>query len=130
MSLISSVGLTRSLRRRVALALTMLVGLLAAGTLGFRWLEGWSLLDSLYVTVTTIATVGYGDFHPTTPASRLFATVFMLFSLGAVGFLFSTAVQSSVQSEILAAFSERRRHREMKKLSDHLIICGAGRVGS
>jgi voltage-gated potassium channel len=115
---------------RIIYALSMLCALLALGTLGFHLLEGWSLLDSLYVTVTTIATVGYGDFHPTTGASRLFATVFMLFSLGTVGFLFSTAIQSFVQSEILATFGERRRHREMKKLSDHLIICGAGRVGS
>ncbi|MDT7602426.1 MAG: voltage-gated potassium channel, partial [Acidobacteriota bacterium] len=108
----------------------MLCVLLASGTLGFHLLEGWTLLDSLYVTVTTIATVGYGDFHPTTSASRLFATVFMLLSIGTVGLLFSTVIQGVVQSEVLATFGERRRHRVMKKLSDHLIICGAGRVGS
>jgi voltage-gated potassium channel len=126
----SAAGLSGRARKRILFALSMLCALLATGTLGFHLLEGWSLLDSLYVTVTTIATVGYGDFHPTSAASRLFATVFMLLSVGTVGYLLSTAIQGFVQSEILAAFGERRRHREMRKLNDHLIVCGAGRVGS
>lgn len=123
-------SLTRRARRRLLFALALLAELLAFGTLGFHWLEGWSLPDSLYVTVTTIATVGYGDFHPTTPASRLFATVFILLSLATVGWLFSTVIQGVVQSEVLSSFGQRRRIREMKKLSDHYIICGAGRVGA
>jgi voltage-gated potassium channel len=96
---------------------------------GFHLLEGWSVLDSLYVTVTTIATVGYGDFHPTSPASRLFTTIFMLFSIGTVGLLFSTVIQGVVQSEVLSTIGARRRVRGMKKLEDHYIICGAGRIG-
>ncbi|MFL6231174.1 MAG: potassium channel family protein [Pyrinomonadaceae bacterium] len=118
------------MRHRITLALSVLVGLLTTGTVGFHLLEGWSFLDSLYVTVTTVATVGFGDFHPTTPASRAFATVFMLLNIATVGLLFSTVIQGVVQSEVLATFGARRRTREMKKLSDHLIICGAGRVGS
>lgn len=123
-------GLSRRARKRLVYALSLFVVLLAAGTVGFHLLEGWTLLDSLYVTVTTIATVGYGDFHPTTAASRLFATVFMLLSIGTVGLLFSTVVQGVVQSEVLATFGHRRRARVMKNLTDHYIVCGAGRVGS
>ncbi|MCA1816891.1 MAG: NAD-binding protein [Acidobacteria bacterium] len=121
--------LSKRARRRIVAALGFVVLLLATGTLGFHVLEGWSLLDSLYVTVTTIATVGYGDFHPTTAASRAFATVFMLLSLGTVGVLFSIVVQSVVQSEVLATFGRRRRQRWMRNLQDHYIVCGAGRVG-
>ncbi|MCA1629180.1 MAG: potassium channel protein [Acidobacteria bacterium] len=122
-------GLSRRARRRLVYALLLFFALLAAGTLGFHLLEGWSLPKSLYVTVTTIATVGYGDFHPTTGASRAFATVFMLLSIGTVGLLFSTVVQGVVQSEVLGTFGHRRRARVMKKLTDHYIVCGAGRVG-
>jgi voltage-gated potassium channel len=129
-SISPAASLSKRARRRIVGALCVLAGLIAVGTVGFHLLEGWSLLDSLYVTVTTIATVGYGDFHPTTPAARAFATVFMLLSLGSVGLLFSTVVQGVVQSEVLATFGRRRRHREMRKLTDHYIICGAGRVGS
>ena len=123
-------GLSRRARRRLVYALLVVFALLAVGTVGFHLLEGWSLLDSLYVTVTTIATVGYGDFHPSTPLSRAFATAFMLLSLGSVGLLFSTVVQGVVQSEVLATFGHKRRARVMKKMTDHYIVCGAGRVGS
>jgi voltage-gated potassium channel len=53
----------------------------------------------------------------------------MVLGVGTAGYLLSSAVQALVQSEIVAVLGERRRHREMSKLKDHFIICGAGRVG-
>lgn len=96
----------------------------------FRAIEGWSILDSLYVTVQTVTTVGYGDLTPRTTAGRAFAAVFMLFGVGLVLYALTTAVQSIVQSELLATFGQRRRSRKMSRLQNHFIICGAGRVGS
>src|ERR671933_253703 len=55
------------------------------------------------------------------------AVIFMVVGVGTAGYLLSTAVQALVRSEILAAYGERRRHREMSKLREHFIICGAGR---
>jgi len=111
-------------------ALAALVALTALGTLGFRLLEPLSLLDSLYLTVMTMATVGYGDVHPISRGGRGFAIVFMLVSVAVVGFLLSTAIQALVQSEIVAYYGQRRRYREISKLRNHFIICGAGRVGA
>ncbi len=111
-------------------ALVTLVALTAIGTLGFSLLEPLTLLDSLYLTVMTMATVGYGDVHPLSRGGRSFAIVFMLVSVAVVGFLLSTAIQALVQSEIVAAYGQRRRYREIGKLRNHFIICGAGRVGS
>jgi voltage-gated potassium channel len=111
-------------------ALATLVALIAIGTAGFRLLEPLSLLDSLYLTVMTVATVGYGDVHPVSRAGRAFSIGFMLVSVATVGFLLSTAIQALVQSEIVAAYGQRRRTREINKLRNHFIICGAGRVGS
>ncbi|HYP01552.1 MAG TPA: potassium channel protein, partial [Pyrinomonadaceae bacterium] len=78
----------------------------------------------------TMATVGYGDVHPVSRTGRAFAIVVMLVSVATVGFLLSTAIQALVQSEIVAAYGQRRRTREISKLRNHFIICGAGRVGS
>jgi len=111
-------------------ALAALVALTALGTLGFGLLEPLTLLDSLYLTVMTMATVGYGDVHPLSRGGRSFAIVFMLVSVAVVGFLLSTAIQALVQSEIVAAYGQRRRYREISKLRNHFIICGAGRVGA
>jgi voltage-gated potassium channel len=122
--------LSKSARRRTLYAVAALAVLIALGTLGFSLLEPLTLLDSLYLTVMTVATVGYGDVHPSSRAGRGFATVFMLVSVAVVGFLLSTAIQALVQSEIVAAYGQRRRYREISKLRNHFIICGAGRVGS
>jgi voltage-gated potassium channel len=122
--------LSKSARRRMLYALAALVALIAIGTVGFQLLEPLTLLDSLYLTVMTVATVGYGDVHPVSRGGRAFSIGFMLVSVATVGFLLSTAIQALVQSEIVAAYGQRRRTREINKLRNHFIICGAGRVGS
>lgn len=111
-------------------ALGALVAAIALGTVGFHFIERVSLLDSLYLTVQTVTTVGYGDISPITPAGRAFAVVFMLVSVSTVAYVLSSTVQSIIQSELIATFGQRRRSRKMSKLRDHFIICGAGRVGS
>src|SRR5215210_1726213 len=123
--------LTERLKPRASLfySLAALAGVVAFGTVGFTLIEGWALADSLYMTVMTVTTVGYGPPLPLTPAGRNFSIFFMVLGVGTAGYLLSTAVQSLVRSEILAAYGERRRQREMSKLKDHYIICGAGRVG-
>ncbi|MFL6332314.1 MAG: potassium channel family protein [Pyrinomonadaceae bacterium] len=110
-------------------SLAALAGVVTFGTVGFTLVEGWSPADSLYMTVMTVTTVGYGPPLPLSPAGRNFSIFFMVLGVGTAGYLLSTAVQSLVRSEILAAYGERRRHREMSKLQGHYIICGAGRVG-
>jgi len=111
-------------------ALYALAVAIAFGTVGFHLIEGLSLADSLYVTVETVTTVGYGDLPPKSQKGRAFATIFMIVGVGTVAYALSSTVQSIVQSEIVATFGERRRFREMSKLRDHFIICGVGRVGS
>jgi len=100
------------------------------GTVGFRLIEGWSFVDSFYVTVQTLTTVGYGDLPPRSPVGRGFAVFIMLVGVGGVALAASTIVQSVVQSEIVSAFGERRQSRRMSKLHGHYIVCGSGRVGS
>src|SRR5712664_3887326 len=109
------------------LAVTIAIGL---GTVGFYLIEGWSILDSLYVAAQTVTTVGYGDLTPATRNGRIFSTVFMLVGVGVVLYALTSVVQAIVQSELVATFGQRRQSRKMSKLRNHFIICGAGRVGS
>jgi len=58
-----------------------IVTLLVIGTVSYHFLEKWSWISSLYFTVVTMATVGYGDLHPTSDVSRLFTAFFILFGV-------------------------------------------------
>lgn len=115
---------------QIRYALAALAFSIILGTAGFRLIEGWSFADSLYATVQTLTTVGYGDITPHSVAGRLFAVVIMLIGVGGVALGASTIVQSVVQSELLSTFGQRRQSKKMSKLQDHFIICGSGRVGS
>src|SRR5438045_4276151 len=115
---------------RIRNALIALVLAVVFGTVGFTLIEGWPLSDSLYVTVQTLTTVGYGDLPPHSAAGRAFAVIVVLMGFGGVALAASTIVQSVVQSELVSAFGQRRQSKKMSKLHDHYIICGSGRVGS
>jgi voltage-gated potassium channel len=114
-------------RARIRIVLLAVLSAIALGTLAFHLLEGWSILDSLYVTAQTVTTVGFGDLTPRTAVGRAFATVFMMLGVGIVLYALTSTVQTIVHSELFARYGHSRK---MSKLRDHFIICGAGRVGS
>ncbi len=123
-------SLTRRSRSRLGYSIFVLASLTVFGTIGFVVIEGWTVSQSLYMTVMTVTTVGYGPPGELSEAGRNFATLFMIVGVGAAAFALSSTVQALVQTELLAVIAERRRHREMNKLHDHFIICGGGRVGA
>ncbi|HEV2707759.1 MAG TPA: potassium channel protein [Pyrinomonadaceae bacterium] len=123
-------GLSPNARRRILFSLTALGCSVVLGTVGYTVVEGWSIADSLYMTLMTVTTVGYGPPHALSAAGRNFTIFFMIIGVGTAAYALSSTVQALVETELLAAYGERRRHREMSKIHDHYIICGAGRVGA
>ncbi|HEX8473907.1 MAG TPA: potassium channel protein [Pyrinomonadaceae bacterium] len=120
----------RSSRKRLVYSVVALLGSALFGTTGFMLVAGLSLADSLYMTVMIVSTVGYGPSFEMSAAGRNFTILFMIVGVASTAYALSSAVQALVQSEIVAALGQRRRHREMSKLHNHFIICGAGRVGA
>ena len=74
----------------------------AIGTIAYMWLEGWSPVDALYFSVVTLATVGYGDLHPTTDVAKLFTVVYILFGLGVIAAFISEAMKH--RASLIAQF--------------------------
>jgi voltage-gated potassium channel len=104
-----------------------LVVLVALGTLGYIALEGAHPFDAFYMVMITVSTVGFGDVFPLDRAGRLLTVVIMVMG---VGLAFYTATAGIEQMFLLA--SERRRSRTMRSIasvSNHVILCGLGRVG-
>jgi voltage-gated potassium channel len=121
---------TKRSDRRINYALIVLTGSIALGTTGFYFIEGWSIVDCLYMTIMTVTTIGYGEIYPLSHPGKIFAIFFMIVGATTYTYVLSIAVQALVQYEIVEAFGQRRRFREMSKIQNHYIICGAGRVGS
>src|SRR4030042_737687 len=107
----------------------LLLIVIFAGTIGYRFIEGWPLVDSLYMTVTTISTVGYGEVHPLSTAGRIFSILLILGGVGAVFYILTTLVQHIVEGEFGIRIGRQRMEAKIKKLNNHFILCGYGRVG-
>ncbi|MEO8072579.1 MAG: potassium channel protein [Acidobacteriota bacterium] len=116
-------------RNRFLYATAAIAVMIAFGSIGFHLLEGFTWNESIYIAAQTVTTVGYGDLTPHTMRGQLFATVFMIVGVGTVLFALTTLAQAIIQSQILEALGVRRKTKEMEKLTNHYIVCGAGRVG-
>lgn len=113
------------LRRRVFTTVGLAGGVVLAGTIGYRLIENWNWLDSLYMSVITLTTVGFGEIRPLTDAGRLF-TIFII--LGGVS-VFAYALTSTAELISSGDLGRLIRWNRRANLKDHTIVCGYGRVG-
>lgn len=109
-------------------ALYMLVWLLA-GTLGYARVEGWGLWDSLYMTAITLTAVGYNEVHPLTQGGRVLTMVLLFGGLTGLGLWFALLTSMIVQFDLRDVFRKRKMSRGLKTMKNHVIVCGAGRMG-
>jgi voltage-gated potassium channel len=113
------------IRNRVYIIVVLLVGMLLAGTIGYHLIEGWDWLDSAYMTVITLTTVGFGEINPMSPAGRLFTIMVILGGVGVMAYSLTSLSELIFSGELDRVFQRRRR----AELKDHSIVCGFGRVG-
>lgn len=114
-----------TLGKRFAIDVIRLVGFVLAGSLGFMLIEQWDFLDSLFMTVITLTTVGYGESHPLSPNGRIY-TIFLIFvGVGVVLYLLSDMVEIFLRFNLGA----RRMRHKIAKLNNHHVVCGYGRSG-
>jgi voltage-gated potassium channel len=109
-----------------AVMLTLIVGM---GTTGYMILEGWDILDSLYMVVITLTTVGFSEVNPVSDNGRILTMTVLVSGLGVVGYLVGTLTQILVEGQLLRIMGRKKLERQIHKLKDHIIICGYGRVG-
>jgi voltage-gated potassium channel len=117
--------------RRFLFLAAIAVALVVAGTLGYWLIEpGYSLFDALYMTVITLTTVGYGEIpYPLSRAGRWFTIVLLLVGVFTLFFTATEIVRAVVGGEMQLALGRRFMERNLAGLSQHLVVCGYGRVG-
>lgn len=115
--------------REFLFALCVPVLLMAAGTAGYSSIEGWPLLDALYMTVITITTVGFLEVHPLTAAGRVFTMALSLIGIFTLFYAASAIIRGIVTGEVGGDLGRQRMQRILAELTDHVIVCGFGRMG-
>jgi len=111
------------------IALSLVLGALAAGTAGYVLVEGWSVWDAFYMTVITVTTVGYREVHPMTRPGEALTVLLLLGGVGTFFYVLSLFVAGVVQAGFARRWEAKRRDRMLDDLRDHFIVCGYGRMG-
>jgi voltage-gated potassium channel len=112
------------------LAISLILAIMViGGTLGYMFIEGWSLLDALFMTAITLSTIGYGEIRPLSPEGRIFTIGLIITGVVTASYTLTYAVQLFISRDFVTQLRDHRRRRELEKICNHCIICGFGRLG-
>lgn len=117
------------IRQDLVAASLALSGLILGGTLGYRFIEGWNWLDSVYMTIITLSTVGFGETLPLSNNGRLFTIALILAGVVCIGYIVNRFTDAIIQGYFDHRIRLQRQRRFMEQLSNHYIVCGFGRTG-
>ncbi|HAV24365.1 MAG TPA: hypothetical protein DCX46_12940 [Bacteroidetes bacterium] len=109
--------------------LSLLIGILLVGAYGYHLIEGWRYFDALYMTIITLATVGFGETHPLSDNGRAFTMLLILGGIGIITYGVTTVTALVVEGEMNGYLRRQRMKRAIVKLANHYIICGSGNNG-
>lgn len=119
--------------RRLAYRIVTIAGLLVLtllmGTVGFTVIEHYPVFDAFYMSLITITTVGYQEVHKLDTAGRIFNSGLILFGVIAMFFSVGLVTESIIELQLQDRYGEGRRRRVIRRMNDHYIVCGFGRVG-
>jgi len=115
--------------RHLKLCVLLLILIIMFGVAGYMTIENWGFLDALYMTVTTLTTVGYGEVHVVSDLGRMFTILFII--IGVVYFLYiaGAVVQFMVEGQIRAILGRRSLDKKIDRMKNHYLVCGYGRIG-
>ncbi len=120
-------------KRRIFVSLSIFLVVFMIGVGGFMYFGGpafggpqWSLLDSVYMTIITIGTIGYGEVHgPPTSAARIFTSIYIIVCLITIAYAASSITAFIVEGELKNILGRRKMEKEIRHLKDHFIVCGS-----
>ena len=114
---------------KIYIALILIFLIVLIGIVGFMSIEKFSLLDAFYMTIITVATVGFQEVHPLSESGRLFTAILIITSFGTFAYAITSISQYVLDGEFNRYFKNYRVNTVIQKLENHIIICGYGRNG-
>ncbi len=115
--------------KKLYYAIVLVTTVLLTGVIGFYFIEHYSFLDAVFMTVITVATVGYREVHELDAAGKIFTSFLIIFSIGTFAYAISVITRYVIEGEFQLYFKNYRVIQEILKLKDHVIVCGYGRNG-
>ena len=117
------------LRKRLVLSAALIALIVSFGTIGYMFIEEWDFIDSLYMTIITLTTVGFKEVHDLSLSGRTFTIVLLIGGVGTVFYTLGIAAKIIIEGELQEVYGRRRLEKKLKDLRDHYIVCGYGRMG-
>lgn len=112
-----------------AKSLILFLALFIFGTSGYMIIEGWDVIDSMFMTTITLATVGYSEVNAVSPQGRIFTVLLIIFGVSFFLYIAGNTMQFLVEGRIRVILGRRKLEKTIARLNDHYIICGYGRIG-
>ncbi|MFA5418165.1 MAG: NAD-binding protein [Bacteroidales bacterium] len=116
-------------RREIIIAGILVLIIVFIGVIGYMLIDDYTFISALYMTVITVATVGFGEVEPLSDAGRLFTVGLILSSLVVLGYFVSALTQHLVHSQLSFFYSGNNKNRRIKNMENHVIVVGYGRNG-
>jgi len=116
-------------RKRVITAAILMVAVVFFGVIGYQLIEGWNVFDSLYMTIITLTSIGYGEVNPLTTKGRVFTIFLIVTGIGIIGYSLSIIASFIIEGQLIGLIGRRRMQKAIEKLSNHYILCGVGETG-
>ena len=121
--------LIKLFRSKINTAFMLLTFILIIGVVGFKIMSGYSWLDSLYMTVITITTVGFGEVSPLDEEAKIFTIFLILTSFVVVGYSIKVITEYILTKNNVEELKQKKMQKKIDNLNNHIIICGYGRNG-
>jgi voltage-gated potassium channel len=110
--------------------MAVLLLLVSLGTGGYMVIQGWSPLDSLYMTIITLGTVGFREITPLSDVGKVFTILLIVFGVSVLGYIVGSLAQIMFEGQIQRIIGRKKVEKRIDALQDHYIICGFGRIGA
>lgn len=115
--------------KKLYYAIGMVILVLVIGVCGYYFIEDYGFLDAVFMTVITVATVGYREVKELDDAGKIFTSILIIFSIGTFAYAVSVITRYIIEGEFQTYFRHYQVNKEIQKLKNHIIVCGYGRNG-
>ena len=99
------------------------------GTFGYHLIEGWSLFESLYMTIISLTTVGYGEIHSLSNGGKIFTMILIITGISNFAIVIRNLSLQVLKPLFGNTYREKKMEKTLQNMKDHFIICGFGRIG-